>query len=182
MDRAAAETASGYAVADQRGPDDYSRVNKQEQLARVEADLARGHTYPALQRLANLTGLYPDDLDLRARRAAVFRQIGNLEAAGRWGFLTEDVTGEETAAFERAFWNPADRLRALRLSHDPAPGLGPLAATRFEELRRVAKQPYAPPSPSKGEKVGLTIGCGLFVAFVLGVLVLAVIGGISLLS
>ena len=82
-------------------------VAKKEQLERVEADLARGHTHPALQRLANLIGRFPEDLDIRARRAAVNRQIGNPAEAGRWGFLTEVVTVDEVAAFERAV------LRAL---------------------------------------------------------------------
>lgn len=62
-------------------------VTKGAQLARVEADLAHGHTHPALQRLANLTALFPDDLDIRATRAKVNRQIGNMAEAGRWGFL-----------------------------------------------------------------------------------------------
>lgn len=55
-----------------------------------------------MQRLASLTAAYPDDLDLRAERAALYRQVGNLVEAGRWGFLTEDATTEtEIAAFEK---------------------------------------------------------------------------------
>ena len=52
-------------------------------LARVDADLAHGLGHPAMQRLASLIAECPDDLDLRARRAGVNRQIGNLVEAGR---------------------------------------------------------------------------------------------------
>ncbi|MET7427140.1 DUF6584 family protein [Dactylosporangium sp. NPDC005555] len=65
------------------------------------ADLRRGHYHPAMQRLESLTAAYPDDLDLRAERAALYRQVGNLVEAGRWGFLTEDATETEIAAFEK---------------------------------------------------------------------------------
>lgn len=49
----------------------------------VEADLAQGRTFLALRRLASLTGAYPDDLELQARRAAIYRQIGNTVQTGR---------------------------------------------------------------------------------------------------
>ncbi|GAA1811375.1 hypothetical protein GCM10009835_33610 [Planosporangium flavigriseum] len=44
---------------------------KDDVLGRVDADLGRGHTHPAMQRLASLTAAYPDDLEIRARRAAL---------------------------------------------------------------------------------------------------------------
>lgn len=109
-------------------------VAKSDVLARVEADLARGHTYVAMRRLAGLTATYPGDLDLRARRAAIHRQVGNTVEAGRWGFLSEDVAHTEVAAFERACQSAWDRLRSLRLRTDPTSELGPLAGQRFTAL------------------------------------------------
>lgn len=107
---------------------------KDDVLARIDRDLSRGLTHPALQRLGTLTVMYPEDLDVRARRAAVCRQIGNVVEAGRWGFLTEHVAPEELAAFERAFPHPFTRLRTLRLRGRPADALGPAAMERLDRL------------------------------------------------
>lgn len=154
---------------------------KQERLARVAADLARGHTHPALQRLANLTALFPDDLEIRAERAAVNRQIGNVAEAGRWGFLTESVSHDEIAAFERAFRLPSERLGALRLRGEPWDRLGPLAAERLRDLTSRAGQPLMAGSNRPGESVALGLGCGALLLAVLAVLGLAVVGFISLI-
>ena len=107
---------------------------KDEVLARADADLARGLIHPAMQRLASLTAAYPDDLNIRARRAALNRQVGNLAEAGRWGYLTEDVTADEIAAFERAQRSGWARLSMLRLRSDPTQHLGPSARQRFVTL------------------------------------------------
>lgn len=120
-------------------------VAKEQVLAKIAADLERGHYHPAMQRLASLTAAYPDDLDLRARRAALYRQVGNLIEAGRWGFLTEDVTPEEIAAFERAHPGAWRRLLVLKLSNDPAPQLGPEASARFARLIEQADQEGSAP-------------------------------------
>lgn len=109
-------------------------VAKREVLARVEQDLARGHTYLALQRLAALGEEHPEDLEIRSRRAELNHRIGNFAEAGRWGFLTEEVTEADVAAFERVYGQPWDRLRALKLRHDPSPLLGPRARARLAEL------------------------------------------------
>jgi Family of unknown function (DUF6584) len=156
-----------------------SPVAKKEQLERVAADLARGHTHPALQRLANLSAQFPDDLDIRSTRAAVNPQIGNLVEAGRWGFLTEVVTAEEIAAFERSSRAPADRLRALRLGSRHQQ-LGPLAAQRLHDLQRQAGQP---PQESRRplEALAPILGCVVFLAAALGVLWLAIVGLVSLI-
>jgi Family of unknown function (DUF6584) len=108
-------------------------VAKEDVLARIDRDLSQGLTHPALQRLRTLTEAYPQDLDLRARRAAVCRQVGNVVEAGRWGFLTEQVKPDELAAFERAFPHPFVRLRTLRLRGRPAT-LGPAAGERLNQL------------------------------------------------
>ncbi|GAA2392133.1 DUF6584 family protein [Dactylosporangium salmoneum] len=118
---------------------------KSDVLARVAADLARGHTHTALQRLATLTANYPDDLEIRAYRATVHRQVGDLIEAGRWGFLTEEATPAEIAAFERAQRAEWTRLRVLGLRSDPTSRLGPVARQRFAELtRRASAEASAP--------------------------------------
>jgi hypothetical protein len=113
-------------------------VTKSDVLARVAADLARGHTHPALQRLTTLTTNYPDDLEIRAYRATVHRQVGDLIEAGRWGFLTEEATPAEIGAFERAHHAAWTRLRVLGLRSNPTSRLGPVARQRFAELTRRA--------------------------------------------
>ncbi|GIF63619.1 hypothetical protein Ais01nite_16540 [Asanoa ishikariensis] len=118
---------------------------KEDVLAKVEADLRRGHSHPAMQRLSSLTAAYPDDLDVRAARAALCRQVGNLTEAGRWGFLTEDTGEQEIAAFERAYPVAWTRLRALRLIADPMDRLGPVAKARLSRL--TAQAADEPPGP-----------------------------------
>ncbi|TCB90076.1 hypothetical protein E0H26_27730 [Micromonospora zingiberis] len=113
---------------------------KEQVLAKVAADLRRGHYHPAMQRLASLTAAYPDDLDLRARRAALYRQVGNMVEAGRWGFLTEDAAPEEIAAFERARPAAWARLLMLEVKADTADNLGPAAKDRLTRLIERAGQ------------------------------------------
>ena len=115
-------------------------MSKDRVLAKVEADLRRGHVHPAMQRLASLNAAYPDDLDLRARRAALYRQVGNPAEAGRWMFLGEDADAAEIVAFERAHPGAWMRLRALRLRADPTDRLGPVARARFVRLVEQAGQ------------------------------------------
>ncbi len=109
-------------------------VAKHDALARVDRDLSLGHVHPAMQRLASLVAAYPEDFDLRARRAALNRQIGNAVEAGRWGFLTEEVTAPEVHAWEAAEPRAWARLSALRLRDDPTARLGGLAAGRYRDL------------------------------------------------
>jgi hypothetical protein len=86
---------------------------KADVLDRVAADLSRGHTQPAIQRLGSLVAAHPTDLDLRRRLAAVHRMVGNQVEAGRWSYLNADADPAETQAFERAYPSPAARLREL---------------------------------------------------------------------
>jgi hypothetical protein len=102
---------------------------KADVLDRVDADLARGYTAPAIQRLSSLVAAHPTDLDLRQRLAAAHRQVGNLVEAGRWSYLSSAADPRETTAFERAYPVPARRLRALRW---PERGY---AATEFARTR-----------------------------------------------
>jgi hypothetical protein len=89
-------------------------MGKVDVLDRVAADLARGHTAPAIQRLSSLVAAHPTDLDLRRRLADAQRLVGNSIEAGRWGYLHADADPAETDAFERAYPSPARRLRELR--------------------------------------------------------------------
>jgi hypothetical protein len=118
---------------------------KEDVLARVDADIRRGHVHPAMQRLASLAAAHPDDLEIRARRAALNRQIGNLVEAGRWGFVTEDVQPSEIAAFERAFPGAQIRLHSLKLRANPARILGPLARQRLAQLVEQAERERSAP-------------------------------------
>jgi hypothetical protein len=93
-------------------------VAKADVLARVKQDLALGHTYMATQRLRTLIAIDPGNLELREMLAEVYRQTGNLAEAGRWGFLTSEVTEAELAAFARANPDPWLRRRMLRWSSD----------------------------------------------------------------
>ena len=113
-------------------------------LDRVAADLARGYTTPAIRRLSSLVAVHPTDLDLRRRLAAVHRMVGNRVEAGRWGYLLQETEATETAAFERAYPQPAVRLRQLRW---PAHGQ---AATEFARGRLAALAGgAAPPTGSR---------------------------------
>lgn len=87
---------------------------KANALDRAAADLARGRTQPAIQRLSSLVTVYPTDLDLRRRLAAVHRMVGNRIEAGRWAYLDPAADRAETEAFERAYPTAARRLAALR--------------------------------------------------------------------
>jgi hypothetical protein len=82
-------------------------------LDRVAADLAQGRTAPAIQRLSSLVHAHPADLDLRRQLAAVHRRVGDPVEAGRWGYLDADAPADEVSAFERAYPDPAHRLRRL---------------------------------------------------------------------
>jgi hypothetical protein len=167
-------------------------VAKDDVLARVDADLTNGHTYPALQRLASLSAEYPDDLGIRALRGRLNRQIGNLVEAGRWSFLTEDPLPEELAAFTRRYPYAWARLRALHLRTDPSDALGVRGRQRLADLREQAQREGAapvvwqPPSrhqrttPGWADRVGCLVA-GLLVLIPLGLMVLGLVTLIRLI-
>ncbi|MDG4839052.1 hypothetical protein O7631_21250 [Micromonospora sp. WMMD967] len=153
-------------------------MSKEHVLAKVEADLRRGHVHPAMQRLASLTAAYPDDLELRARRAALYRQVGNVAEAGRWGFLTEDASAAEVAAFERSYPNAWQRLRVLRVTADPSGTLGPVASGRLARLVEQVEQGgagviWTDVGPRPGEPSSWRDELGCLVAAVVGVVLVA---------
>lgn len=158
-------------------------------LARIKQDLALGHTYLATQRLRTLVTIEPADLELRHMLASVYRQTGNLSEAGRWAFLTSEVTSAELAAFERANPDPWLRLRLLRWDGDETSLPDDAARARLRTLAEAAGR-AGPPSAYQGplrsarrsRPAGATIPC-LFVLFVLGGIgSLAAIGLIRILS
>lgn len=121
-------------------------------LDRVAADLARGFTHPAIQRLSSLVAAYPNDLDLRRRLAAVHRRVGNRIQAGRWDYLTIGANAHDTRAFERAFPSAITRLRAVRWPHRAGHAATAYARNRLAtlvaaaEAERPTTGPTTPPA------------------------------------
>ena len=88
-------------------------------LAEVEDDLAHGDHASARRRLREALVLRPHRLDLRLRLAAVYRSIGDLPQAGRWGFFDEFAPEEELQAFRTACGDDAAlMLEALAWGED----------------------------------------------------------------
>jgi hypothetical protein len=122
---------------------------KADVLDRVAADLARGHTQPAIQRLASLVAAHPTDLDLRRRLAAVYRIVGNPIEAGRWSYLNADADPAEVAAFERAYPSPEHRLHRLHWPTQDGYAATEFARTRLAELSATARTPAAAVIPER---------------------------------
>jgi hypothetical protein len=106
-----------------------------ETLARVDADLAVGRVPVARQRLRGLLSSFPYDLTLRRRLAEVYRLYGDAAEAGRWMYLEEDRSADETAAFEARYGSPSWRMKALAWRGPEA-----MAATAFAEAQLVAER------------------------------------------
>ncbi len=153
---------------------------KTDALARVAADLARGHTQPAIQRLSSLVAVHPTDLDLRLRLAAVHRMVGNRIEAGRWGYLDPSTDPAETAAFEAAFPGGMRRLSALRWPLRSAQAATEYARGRLDVLAAAAKAECGTTADgAERVDIGTPFGAlALFVAIVAAV-VFAVIGAIT---
>lgn len=115
-------------------------------LDRVAADLARGLTHPAIQRLSSLVAAHPTDLDLRRRLAAVHRRVGNRIQAGRWDYLTIGADATDTRAFERAFPSAVTRLRAVRWPRRASAAATSYARGRLAKLVAAAEAEAGPAS------------------------------------
>jgi hypothetical protein len=88
-------------------------------LVEVEDDLAHGDHASARRRLREALVSRPHRLDLRLRLAAVYRTIGDLPQAGRWGFFDENAPEEEIQAFRTACGDDAAlMLEALAWGED----------------------------------------------------------------
>jgi hypothetical protein len=159
-------------------------VPRSEVLARVQADLALGRTHVAIRRLRTLVATYPDDLEVRALLAVVYRSTGNLVEAGRWGYLSDDLHPAELAAFERAHPSPWLRLRLLRVP-DRLVDVSVAALDRLNALAAEAERVGPPPiwtEPSMPRRKNhVTVPC-LFVVITLGAFgTLAALGGYAVL-
>lgn len=94
-------------------------VAVEDTLAEVEDDLAHGDHASARRRLREALVARPHRLDLRVRLAAVYRDLGDLPQAGRWGFLADDAPDDEIAAFRTACGDDAAlMLEALAWGED----------------------------------------------------------------
>jgi hypothetical protein len=88
-------------------------------IAEVEDDLAHGDHASARRRLREALVTRPHRLDLRRRLAEVYRMLGDLPQAGRWGFLEEDAPDDEIQAFRTACGEDASHmLEALAWGED----------------------------------------------------------------
>jgi hypothetical protein len=150
---------------------------KGDVLDRVEADLGRGHTHAATQRLGSLVDAHPADLDLRLRLAAVHRRVGNPIEAGRWSYLSAEAVEAEVLAFERAYPSPAMRLRRLRW-----PACGGYPATEFARDRlhtlteaAGAATPGVPTRPRLRHRIALAVATAVATPF-------AVLGAITVVQ
>ena len=74
----------------------------EDTLARAAADIERGDVGMARRRLSSLRAAYPDDFVVRRALRDTCRAGGDLAEAGRWGYVLEDASPEEVAAFERS--------------------------------------------------------------------------------
>lgn len=122
-------------------------------LDRVAADLARGLTHPAIQRLSSLVAAYPTDLDLRRRLAAVHRRVGNRIQAGRWDYLTIGADAADTRAFERAFPSAVARLRAVHWPHRASAAATSYARSRLTKLVAAAEAETRPAGVNRSASV-----------------------------
>jgi hypothetical protein len=156
---------------------------KTDALARVAADLSRGRTQPAIQRLSSLVAVHPTDLDLRRQLAAVHRRVGNRVEAGRWAYLDPGADADETAAFERAFPTAARQLAALRWPHRAGLAATEYARRRLETLAEAAARESGARTGPDGALVRVVpLGAVGLLLGALVVLVFTVIGAVTVVQ
>ncbi|WP_328942570.1 hypothetical protein OG259_14030 [Streptomyces sp. NBC_00250] len=110
-------------------------MSQSNTLARVDADLVAGRVPMARQRLRGLVSSFPYDLTLRRRLAEVYRLYGDAAEAGRWMYLEEDRSTDETAAFEDRYRTPGRRMKALAWRGPEALAATPVAEERLAAVR-----------------------------------------------
>jgi hypothetical protein len=122
-------------------------------LAEVEDDLAHGDHASARLRLREALITRPHRLDLRRRLAEVYRMLGDLPQAGRWGFLEDDAPEDEIQAFRTACGNDASlMLEALAWGEDDEgeeEDDTQVTATAWERIAEV-RRAYAAQRKSEG--------------------------------
>ncbi|MFH8374057.1 DUF6584 family protein [Streptomyces cyaneofuscatus] len=109
-------------------------------LARVDADLAAGRIPVARQRLRGLVSSYPHEPAPRRRLAEVYRLYGDPAEAGRWMYLEEDRSPEETAAFEERYVNSVGLMRAVAWRGTESDAPTPFAAGQLAAVREAASE------------------------------------------
>ncbi|MEW2276527.1 DUF6584 family protein [Streptomyces cyaneofuscatus] len=109
-------------------------------LARVDADLAAGRIPVARQRLRGLVSSYPHEPAPRRRLAEVYRLYGDPAEAGRWMYLEEDRSPEETAAFEERYANAVRRMRAMAWRGTESDAPTPCPARQLTAVREAASE------------------------------------------
>ncbi|MEW1758469.1 DUF6584 family protein [Streptomyces cyaneofuscatus] len=109
-------------------------------LARVDADLAAGRIPVARQRLRGLVSSYPHEPAPRRRLAEVYRLYGDPAEAGRWMYLEEDRSPEETAAFDERYANAVRRMRAMAWRGTESDAPTPFAAGQLAAVREAASE------------------------------------------
>ncbi|CAM5718549.1 putative protein OS=Streptomyces microflavus OX=1919 GN=Smic_25450 PE=4 SV=1 [Streptomyces microflavus] len=114
-------------------------------LARVDADLAAGRIPVARQRLRGLVSSYPHEPAPRRRLAEVYRLYGDAAEAGRWMYLEEDRSPEETAAFEERYANAVRLMRAVALARHGSDAPTPFAAGQLAAVREAASETLGQP-------------------------------------
>ncbi|MYX13779.1 hypothetical protein GTY67_10135 [Streptomyces sp. SID8374] len=114
-------------------------------LARVDADLAAGRIPVARQRLRGLVSSYPHEPAPRRRLAEVYRLYGDAAEAGRWMYLEEDRSPEETAAFEERYANAVRRMRAMAWRGTESDAPTPFAAQQLAAVREDASDTLGRP-------------------------------------
>ncbi len=109
-------------------------------LALVAELVAAGELVDARRRLRDLLGETPQRLDVRERLAEVYRLQGHPEQAGRWGFLSPDVTPAEVIAFRKAFQgDPIQIMAALAWRGSEDDAATALARDRLRVVRAEAE-------------------------------------------
>ena len=165
-------------------------------LSRVQVDIDRGDLGKARDRLHGLVAQYPNDLSLRARLAEVYANLKYPRMAGRYWYLESDKTPrilEACRAFEESCGHDALHiLLAIKYRGDP-PALPDENRAILEGLqkRSEAQHGYFPDMRAKGRerwKPGRKatradrVLALLFAAFLIGLVVLAAIGLLTILS
>lgn len=165
-------------------------------LSRVQKDIDRGDLGKARDRLHGLVAQYPDDLGLRTRLAEVYADLKYPGMAGRYWYLEPGKTPKMLEAcqrFEESCGQDALKmLMAIKFRGDPA-ALPEHSRAILEGLQRRSEEQhgYYPDLRCRGRdrwKPGRRASRAdrvvalLFGAFLVGLVVLAAIGLLTILS
>ncbi|GEM_PF-762758 len=165
-------------------------------LSRVQDDIQRGDLGKARDRLHGLVARYPDDLTLRARLAEVYAELQYPRMAGRYWYLEPEKTPgmlEACRTFEESCGRDAlQMLLAIKFRGDPAvlpthsreilEGLQRHSVEQhgyYPDLRRRGRERW---KPARRLTTADRVVAVLFAAFLIGLVVLAAIGLLAVVS